>query len=102
MHLGRANLIDANLASSAKVPGEGSLSLRKRCSNLTSIPSRRPFRSGDAGTRRRASTTVCFEVILGPARTLTGGGIVAALTALGPARAARARYAHSLGTACAR
>jgi len=59
------------------------------------------FRSGDATTRRRASTTVCYEVILGQARAVTGGGIVAALMALGPARAARARYAHSLGTACA-
>ncbi|WP_333651299.1 hypothetical protein [Candidatus Binatus sp.] len=44
----------AGVDSGAEPPRERIVIDRRPCSNLTSIPSRRPFRSGDAATRRHA------------------------------------------------
>ncbi len=42
--------------------GRASVIETRQCSNLTSIPRRRPFRSGDAATRRRAERRDAMRV----------------------------------------
>jgi len=45
----------AGVDGGATTPESGIVIEMRRCSSLTSIPSRRPFRSGDAATRRSAA-----------------------------------------------